>query len=142
MTYTATATMKVKAPLARVWAALTEPAMVKQYFFGTDLVTDWKVGGALFFRGEWEGKVYEDRGTVKSFEPQRSFSYDYWSNMSGEPDVVERRALIRFDLSESGGVVEVKVTQSNMPTQARADDSAKNWPVVLEGMKRLVEAAR
>ena len=141
MSYSATAVVKVKAPLARVWAALTEPALAKQYFFGTDLVTDWQVGSPLFFRGEGEGKQYEDRGTVKSFEPQRAFSYDYWSNMSGEPDVLEKRALIRFDVSESGGVVEVKVTQSNMPTQARADDSAKNWPVVLEGMKKLVEGA-
>ncbi len=140
MNWKATATIQVKAPLARVWAALTEPALVKQYFFGTDLVTDWKPGSPLFFRGEWDGRPYEDRGTVKSYEPMKTFSYDYWSNMSGEPDVLEQRALVRFDLNERGGVVEVTVTQSNIATQARADDSEKNWPVVLEGMKKLAEA--
>lgn len=140
-TFETTASVKVKAPLARVWAALTEPALVKQYFFGTNLVTDWKVGEPLFFRGVWEGKAYEDRGTVHSFEPMKTLSYDYWSNISGEPDLLEKRALIRFDLSELGSAVELEVTQSNISTQARADDSAKTWRVVLEGLKRLAEEA-
>lgn len=140
MSYSATASVMVKAPIARVWAALTQPALVKRYFFGSNLVTDWGVGSPLYFRGEWEGNAYEDRGTVKSYEPMKTLSYDYWSNMSGEPDVLEKRALVRYDVSERDGLVEVKVTQSNMPTKERAADSEKNWPVVLEGLKGVCEA--
>lgn len=46
----------INAPLEKVWKALTEPEIVKQYFFGTDLVTDWKVGSPIIFQGEWEGQ--------------------------------------------------------------------------------------
>ena len=27
-------------------------------------LTDWEEGSSLVFRGEWEGKAYEDKGTI------------------------------------------------------------------------------
>ena len=72
MAHTATAEISIGAPRTRVWEALTKPELVKQYFFGTNVVTAWKIGEPILFRGEWEGKPYEDRGTVLSFEPDRS----------------------------------------------------------------------
>lgn len=41
----------VKAPLNKVWDAIIKPELVKQYFFGTELVTTWKIGSPIFFRG-------------------------------------------------------------------------------------------
>lgn len=131
----------IQAPRKRVWEALTKPEIVKQYFFGTDLVTDWVPGSSLAFRGEWEGKQYEDRGTVREFEPERTLSYDYWSSFSGQEDTPERRQLIRFDLTdEDGGGVKVAVQQSNVDTQERADHSKKNWEGVLAALKKLLES--
>jgi len=131
--------VKVRAPLEKVWAALTQPAEVKKWFFGTNLVTDWRPGSPLFFRGEWEGEAYEDRGTVKSFDPPRSLSYDYWSAFSGTEDRPESRQLIHIALSESPDGVEVTITQSNVDTQERADHSASNWAAVLGALKKLLE---
>ena len=54
--------------------AIIDPVKVKQYFFGTDLVTNWEVGKPIFFRGEWEGQAYEDKGTVLQFEPKKNAS--------------------------------------------------------------------
>lgn len=139
MSFSSTTTVKVRAPIAKVWAALTVPAELKKWFFGTDLDTDWRVGSPLFFRGEWEGKSYEDRGTVKSFDPPRSLSYDYWSAASGTEDRPEHRQLVRYDLYEGEGSVEVTVTQSNADTKERADHSASNWSSVLDGLKKLLE---
>jgi uncharacterized protein YndB with AHSA1/START domain len=139
MPYSTSATTVVNAPLERVWDALTRPELVKQYFFGTDLVTDWKVGSALFFRGEWNGQAYEDRGTVRSFEPMRSFSYDYWSSFSGLPDEPARRQLIRYEVEPAADGVHVAVHQSNVDTQERADHSGKNWRGVLESFKKFLE---
>ncbi len=129
----------VTASVQRVWGALTQPEQVKQYFFGTNLVTDWKVGSPLFFRGEYEGKTYEDKGTVLSFEPPRSFSFNYWSAFSGLPDKPELRQILRYSIEDGAHGAVVTVEQSNVDTQERADHSAKNWQTVLEGMKKLVE---
>src|SRR5688572_19360675 len=141
MSYSSSASVVIQAPREAIWRAITDPAIVKRYFFGTNLVTDWKVGNPLFFRGEWEGKAYEDRGTVLSFDPLNTLSFDYWSSMSGIPDKPELRQIVRYDLTEEGDGVRVSIQQSNVDTQERADHSAKNWQGVLAAMKNLVEAS-
>ncbi|HEY3497047.1 MAG TPA: SRPBCC domain-containing protein [Polyangiaceae bacterium] len=142
MTYSTSASIVIQAPREAIWRAVTEPALVKRWFFGTDLVTDWKVGSPLFFRGEWEGKTYEDRGTVLSFDPPNGFSFNYWSSMSGDPDEPERRQIVRYELTGEGSGVRVTIHQSNTDTQERAEHSKKNWENVLAGLKKFVEEAK
>jgi len=137
--YASSASILIRAPRQVVWGAVTQPELVQKYFFGTRLTTDWSVGSPITFSGEWEGKAYEDLGTVRTFEPPRSLSFDYWSSFSGIPDRPELRQLIRYDLSDEDGGVRVTIQQSNVDTQERADHSAKNWQIVLEGLKSLVE---
>ena len=139
MPFSSTASLDIRAPLSGVWDAITKPEIVKQYFFGTNLVTDWKVGSPLFFRGEWQGKTYEDRGTVLSFDPMKSLSYNYWSSFSGIEDSPALRQIIQFDLDSIVDGVRITIRQSNVDTQARADHSATNWRSVLEALKLLLE---
>jgi uncharacterized protein YndB with AHSA1/START domain len=139
MPYTTSTSVTIRAPLERVWDAITQPAIVKQYFFGTDLDTDWKVGSPVFFRGEWQGKGYEDRGTVLAYEPMKALAFNYWSSFSGTQDTPETRQIVRYQLDPVADGVRVTVEQSNVASQAIADHSAENWRGVLGGMKRLLE---
>ncbi len=139
MAYTAVATIMLKAPIEKVWEAVTKPELVKQYFFGTDLVTDWQVGLPIFFRGEWEGKAYEDKGTVLSFDAPKSLSYNYWSSMSGKLDQPEFYQVLRYDLELVGDETKLSITQENAASQEEADHSAQNWQMVLDGLKKIVE---
>jgi uncharacterized protein YndB with AHSA1/START domain len=140
MSHSASASIVIAAPRQRVWQAITDPALVKQYFFGTNMTADWRVGGLVFFRGEWEGKPYEDKGTVLSFEPPRSLSYSYWSSFSGHEDRPELRPVVRFDLEDAAPGARISVQQSNIDTQERAEHSAENWRGLLAGMKKLLES--
>jgi len=137
--YSSSASILIRAPRKDVWEAVTQPDLVRKYFFGTLLTTDWSVGSSITFRGEWQGKAYEDLGTVCEFDPPRSLSFNYWSSFSGIEDKPELRQLIRYDLADEDGGVRVTIQQSNVDTQERADHSAKNWQTVLEGLKSLVE---
>jgi uncharacterized protein YndB with AHSA1/START domain len=139
MPYSSSTTLVIQAPREKVWRALTEPALVKQYLFGTELETTWQIGAPLVFRGEWEGKAYEDRGTVLAFEPMRALAYDYWSSFSGHEDKPELRQVIRFELEDQAGGVKLSVEQTNVDSQARADHSSENWRGVLTKLKELVE---
>ena len=51
----------ITAPVTEVWQALVNPKMIKQYMFGTNVVTDWKEGSPIVWQGEWQGKAYEDK---------------------------------------------------------------------------------
>lgn len=139
MSYSSSASIVINAPIQKIWDALTVLEQVKQYFFGTNMVTTWQVGTPIFFRGEWEGKAYEDKGTVLSFVPPKSLSYNYWSGFSGIEDKEELYQILSYDLEESDGGVKVTINQSNVDTQERADHSSKNWAMVLEALKKFVE---
>jgi len=50
------ASTTVNAPASKVWDALTNPAIIKQYMLGTQVTSDWKVGSSIVYKGEWQGK--------------------------------------------------------------------------------------
>ncbi len=139
MTYSATATITVQALRSKVWDALTKPEWVKQYFFGTTLVTHWKVGSDIVFRGEWDGKAYEDKGTVLTFEPMTHLSYNYWSNFCGHEDLPHLRQIITYHLEETPQGIQVRIDQTNIESQEKAEHSKNNWNTVLAGLKKVVE---
>lgn len=91
---TLTTRISIKAPAANVWKGLTDPELVKQYFFGTNLKSDWKAGGPITFSGEWEGKTYQDKGTILEIIPGEYVKYSYWSGMSGTEDKPENYANV------------------------------------------------
>lgn len=39
--------LTMEAPAANVWAALTKPVLVKRWQYGSDLLTDWRVGSDI-----------------------------------------------------------------------------------------------
>ena len=86
--------VKVGAPIEKVWDALTRPELIKKWLYGTDTVTDWKPGGPILWRGTWEGKTYEDKGKILAVEKPTKLSYTYWSNFSGKPDIPENYATV------------------------------------------------
>jgi len=129
----------INAPVSKVWDALTKPEIIKQYFFGTDTITDWKPGSPIKFRGEWEGKKYEDKGTIKEVKDQKLIRYDYWSSMSGIEDKPENYVLITYKLSGEDYDVTLTVTQENIPDEKMKAHSVENWKKVLHDLKDLLE---
>jgi uncharacterized protein YndB with AHSA1/START domain/uncharacterized glyoxalase superfamily protein PhnB len=132
--------LQINAPQAAVWEALTQADIVKQYFFGSNLVTDWLVGSPIYFRGEYEGTAYEDKGTVLAFDAPYYLRYSYLSSWSGKPDLPENYAHISYALTEKNGITTVTVTQDNCDNEAQRDHSIQNWQMVLGGMRDLLAA--
>jgi uncharacterized protein YndB with AHSA1/START domain len=137
---TGKASINIEAPISEVWDALTKPEIIKQYFFGTDTQTDWVPGNPIKFSGEWEGKSYEDKGTVLNFEPHKLLRYNYWSSMSGIEDKPENYVVITFRLSEEDdNNTYLSIIQENIPSEEMKEHSEQNWNKVLEGLKNLLE---
>jgi uncharacterized protein YndB with AHSA1/START domain len=135
----ATKSITVKATKAQVWDALTNPEMIKKYFFGTETESDFKKGSPIYYRGEWEGKPYEDKGTILEIEKEKIFKHDYWSSFTGTEDKPENYATITYTLSGNDGNVTLSVTQTNVPSQEQKEKSEGNWGMVFDGMKELIE---
>src|SRR5665647_1625112 len=117
-----------------VWRALTEPELVKEYFFGTTLVTDWAVGSPIVYRGEWGGKAYEDKGVVLEADRPRRLVSTYFSAMSGLPDVPDNYQTVTYELSPEGSGTRLTVVQDNNRDDEAAEHSSANWAAVLDGL--------
>ena len=137
--FTATKSIVINATPQRVWEALTDPAQVKQIMWGADVVSDWKQGGPLVYRGVWDGKPYEDKGTILEIDPPRLLRTNYFSPLSGKPDVPENYAEVTYALSPEGGGTKLTVTQSNVANEAGKAQSEGNWGTALDTMKKLIE---
>src|SRR6476659_6610486 len=131
--------VNVHASIANVWDALTRPEIIKQYFFGTNTITDWKVGSPIKFQGEWEGRSYEDKGTILEIQKNELIKYDYWSSMSGIEDKPENYVIVTYQLTGKDNDVNLTITQENIPEEKMREHSEENWKKVMEGLKKVVE---
>lgn len=138
--FVAKASTKINASPSKVWEALTNPAMIKQYLFGTNVTTDWKVGSPITYRGVWQGKAYEDKGEILQAEPERLLVSTFWSALSGLPDIPENYNTVRYELAPEDGGTRLSIIQDNNATQEEANHSAQNWNIVLDGLKKLLES--
>jgi len=124
--------------ISKVWQGLTDPEMVKQYFFGTDLKSDFKKGSRITFSGKWEGKKYEDGGTILEIDPPKLLKYTYWSSMMGIEDKPENYYNITYELHEKEGVTVLVVTQDGVKSQESLEHSEQNWQTVFDGLKKIL----
>jgi uncharacterized protein YndB with AHSA1/START domain len=137
----ATASTSIHAPVAKVWDALVNPRVIKQYMFGTNVVSDFREGSPITWKGEWKGKPYEDKGEILKLEPERLLRYSHYSPLSGQPDTPESRHTVTIELSGNNGQTGVKLSQDNNLTDEERQHSQQNWEGMLKGLKELLEKA-
>jgi uncharacterized protein YndB with AHSA1/START domain len=137
--FTGKTSIIINAPAARVWGALTNPELIKEYFFGTHASSDWKVGSPITFEGEWEGEKYHDKGTILENIPNQRLKYNYWSSRSSGEDIPENYVDITYELKESDNKTELTVIQEKIEDEKMVEHSEANWKKVLEGLKALLE---
>jgi Uncharacterized conserved protein len=128
----------INASVESVWKALTDPEIVKQYFFGTNQQSTYKVGSPITWEGEYEGKKYLDKGEILECEPLKKLSYSYFSSWSGREDKPENYLWIAYELVTLKSGAELSVTFSSYNEES-AKHSESNWAMVVGGLKKLVE---
>lgn len=109
----ARASVLVDAPRSRVWQALTDPDIVRQYFLGTQLTTTWQVGEPVTFAGEWKGKSYQDKGVVLENRHEELLRITHYSPLTGLPDEPDNYHTVEYRLDDSPDGTRVTITQGN-----------------------------
>lgn len=138
-TYVATSTITIDAPRERVWAVLTDPDAAREFMFGTELDTDWTVGGPIRWRGVFKGTPYEDHGTILEFAPPSRLVNTHFSPLSGEEDVPEHHHTLTWTLDDDAGATVLTLTQDNNPTAEAAAHSQGMWDQLVATVKEIAE---
>jgi uncharacterized protein YndB with AHSA1/START domain len=135
----ARSSIKINATNAQCWDALVNPEAIKQYMFGTNVVTDWHESSPIFWKGEWQGKPYEDKGIILQFKPMRTIQYSHFSPLAGMPDKPENYHNVTIELSAEGNQTSVTLSQDNNPNEQAREHSEKNWNMMLVSLKKYLE---
>lgn len=131
MPETAKASTTINAPADKVWQALIDPAAIKQYMFGTTVTSDWREGSPITWKGEFNGKPYEDHGTIKKVDAPRRLEYSHASGNDSHDIIIT--------LAPDGNATRVDLSQTNNATADARKESEKNWGMMLSSMKQMLE---
>lgn len=132
-------TIIIKAPIEKVWDALTKPALVKQWQYESDVITDWKVGSEIRFRTEWEGKVFEQWGKVLDIIPQQLIRYSLFAPRPGLEDKPENYFIMNYGLSEEEDGVKLEIIQEDDRKGAIQEAPQGEENPLLGQLKKLLE---
>jgi uncharacterized protein YndB with AHSA1/START domain len=135
----ANAKIDIDAPASKVWDALINPELVRQYLYGAEIVSNWYKGSPIVFKGVWNGRAYADKGIILEIEPGKLLKVTHYSPLSGLPDVPENYHMVTYQVSEAGGKSTLAITQENNRDQAEVDESERTWGTILGNIKALLE---
>jgi uncharacterized protein YndB with AHSA1/START domain len=125
----------IQAPVEKVWDALIDPEMTKDYWGRRRNASDWKQGS------RWQHEDYDDpsnvavTGTVvESNRPHRLVLT--WARPDNrDPDKVSR---VTFTIEEQFGTAKLTVLHSELdPEMLKAISGG--WPPILSSLKTMLE---
>jgi uncharacterized protein YndB with AHSA1/START domain len=135
----AVATVTIQAPTNKVWNALVDPLAIKKHMFGADVVSDWREGSPIVWKGEWQGKSFEDKGMILEYRPGRMLQYSHFSPLSGQPDKPENYHTVTIDQLPEHDQTRLTLVQDNNDSLEEREESKKNWNRMLAELKKFVE---
>jgi uncharacterized protein YndB with AHSA1/START domain len=126
----------IQAPCEKVWDALIDPEMNKEYWGRHCNVSDWKVGS------RWQHTDYDDRSQVKvagsvieSDRPHRLVLSWARPEQLGNPD---KTSKVTFTIEEQFGSSKLTVIHSELDAEMLNAISG-GWPPILSSLKTLLE---
>ncbi len=131
--------IEIRAEPARVWQALTNPDLTKKYFFNARVLSDWKVGSPITFKGKiFLIKKFEMSGKIDAIEVNKLLKYTLQNVSDGN----ETSSIVTDTLTYNDGITTVSVTDdvgTGKGAEKRYKRSLKGWDKVLKGLKKTVE---
>lgn len=121
----------------RLWAALTSPDMMKQYWFDMHQESDWTPGSPwrLLFA---DGRV-ADTGEILEADPPRRLVIR-WRNEFRPEIKAEGPALCTYQIEPVDGAVKLTVTHAmDRPNTQFIEAVSGGWPRILSNLKSLLE---
>ena len=132
--------ININASRSKVWGALTNAEIIKRYFFGIDVRCDWKEGSPIFYRGEWRGQRFVERGNILDIIPEEYLLINFWDTGFLLPDYLQNYKVLSYILSGKRNATKLTILQEFNDSKEEAMRANENWKKVLENLKILLES--
>ncbi|MBR0693748.1 SRPBCC family protein [Bradyrhizobium lablabi] len=123
----------------KLWDALTRSEFTRQYWFDTEVRSDWKMGSpfALVMGGKTT-----DTGEILEADRPRRLAYTFRHELNEEMRK-EGATKVTFTLKPYDNLVKLTVTHEGFAVGSKLlDGISKGWPAILSGLKSLLETGK
>ena len=121
----------------KLWSALTNPEMMKQYWFGMHQESDWAAGSSwrMLFP---DGRV-ADQGEIVEADPPKRLVIK-WRNEFRPELKAEGYALCTYEIEPKGDVVKLAITHTIDHAESKFIGAVSGgWPRIISNLKSLLE---
>jgi uncharacterized protein YndB with AHSA1/START domain len=132
----ARATVDIAATPDDIWSTLVDPDA--RWMVGSRVTSGYTVGAPITFDGEWEGKPFQDHGTIVAVDPPVLLRYTHYSPLSGLPDAPENYHHLTFTLAEADGTTTVTLAQDGNGSADEVEHAETLWQQVLGALRDAV----
>ncbi len=136
--------IQINSSLDKIWDVLTNPEITPIYMYTCAVISDWKIGGDVLWKGIHDDVIYV-KGKLVEFEVKKKFVYTVFDPNSTIEDIPENYLTVSCYLEVDGESTILKVTQGDYSKvangQSRYDEAAAagGWQSVLEKIKEIAE---
>src|SRR5262245_14802690 len=123
----------------KLWQALTHGAFTSQYWFGTRIESDWRVGSRVVFP---RGDAISDSGGGLGYAPPPRPSYtpplDFHEEFRRE-----KPSRVTFELEQMGSAVKLTIVHDDFEPDSKVFVAISGgWPKVLASLKTFLESGQ
>jgi uncharacterized protein YndB with AHSA1/START domain len=123
----------------KLWQALTSSAFTRQYWFNSEVRSDWTIGSP--FALVMDGRT-TDSGEILEADPPRrlaySFKHELFEELRNEPV-----SKVTFTIEPFDKLVKLTVTHEGLVEGGKYLGAiSTGWPAILSGLKSLLETGK
>ena len=121
-----------------VWRAITDPALTRDYYYGTDILSDWTVGAP------WTSRAGDElylEGVILEIDPPRRLVQTFHVASTEEDAVNDAPSTVTWEVTPIGEATRVRVIHEGMGAATRSYTEG-GWEHILAGLKALVETGK
>jgi uncharacterized protein YndB with AHSA1/START domain len=138
--HVAHAETEISASPQQVWDAMTDPEAISRFMFGSKVETDWEEGSPITWSGEYDGRPFQDKGEILEVVENQRLRMTHFSPLSGKDDVPENHHTLDYRLEDQGASTRLTLDQDGNDSAEQAEQFAGNWQMMLDQLKKYVEA--
>lgn len=132
----------IGAPVGRVWQALTDGDLTKQYVYGTRFEGKLRKGALYAYLGDGGVKVVD--GEILDVEPEKRLVMS-WQAHWDESTKGDRASRVSYELAATGPkTTKLRLVHDDFDSAETATykGSIEGWPLMLSSLKTLLESGK
>jgi uncharacterized protein YndB with AHSA1/START domain len=143
MDYVVKKHVTIEASPEEVWQALTDPKFTKNYYFGCEVHSSWKIGSSIRFTRKIFWYTFELKGEIRKIKPMKLLQYTLMKHKFFGKSDSTNYSLVTDELSllEDGKTI-LSITDDvgDAPgAEKRYRKSIQGWDNILHGLKQFLE---